>query len=83
MNAENIGRETREQADRVRKEAEKSEYILTEAEYETLLQYTIRKSRRNGKDDSYIPILLETEIRDYFFRNAVNAITFLRMMATT
>ena len=39
--------------------------------YDTL-QYTIRKAELNGKDESYIPILLENELRDFLMRNRIN-----------
>ncbi len=77
--SENITAEVREQAAKVRKRMEQKEYILTEAEYETLLQYTARKCRLNGKGEAYIPVLLEDEIKDYYFRNTINSISFAVM----
>ena len=34
--------------------------------------YTGRKCKCNGKGESYIPILFETELVDYFTRLAIN-----------
>ncbi|MCC8157493.1 MAG: hypothetical protein LIO54_09495 [Oscillospiraceae bacterium] len=74
---------TRNQSQEVREKLEKDGYVLASAEYEALLQYTARKSRLNKKPDDYIPLLLEDEIGNYFFRNAINATTLLRRMALT
>lgn len=78
-----IDETTRSQSQEVREQLEKEGYVLTSAEYEALLQYTARKSRLNKKPDDYIPLLLWDEIRNYFFRNAINATTLLRRMALT
>lgn len=76
-----ISTDARESAESVRKDAEQKGFILTGAEYEALLQYTARKCRLNGKGEDYLPILLADEIKDYFFRNAIN-VTSMLMMAT-
>ena len=72
---ESISCAAREQADCVRADAEKRGFILTGAEYEAILQYTARKC----KDEDYLPLLIEDEIKDYFFRNAINAVSLAAM----
>ena len=74
-----ISTDAREKAESVRKAAEDKGFVLTGAEYEALLQYTARKCEVNGKGEDYLPLLLADEIKDYFFRNAINATTLLRM----
>ena len=74
-----ISTDAREKAETVRKEAEDKGFVLSGAEYEALLQYTARKCEINGKGEDYLPLLLEDEIKDYFFRIANNAKTLLRM----
>lgn len=45
---------------------------FTEKEVEDVLKYTIRKAELNHKDDSYIPILFENELRDAVMREVIN-----------
>jgi hypothetical protein len=47
---------------KVREDMEKQGYVLTEEEYQIILEYTIRKSDRCGKGRDYVPLLLEDEI---------------------
>lgn len=54
---------------KVREDMEKQGYVLTEEEYQIILEYTIRKSDRCGKGRDYVPLLLEDEIKNYYFRN--------------
>ena len=58
---------------------EKQGYVLTEEEYQIILEYTIRKSDRRGKGRDYVPLLLEDEIKNYYFRNTVTAISLINM----
>ena len=37
-----------------------------------ITQYTIRKAELNGKDESYVPILLENELKDFLMRKKIN-----------
>lgn len=60
---------------KVREDMEKQGYVLTEEEYQIILEYTIRKSDRCGKGRDYVPLLLEDEIKNYYFRNTVTAIS--------
>ena len=53
--------------------------MLTEEEYQIILEYTIRKSGRCGKGMDYVPLLLEDEIKNYYFRNTVTAISLINM----
>ena len=54
-------------------------YVLTEEEYQIILEYAIRKSDRCGKGRDYVPLLLEDEIKNYYFRNTVTAISLINM----
>ena len=64
---------------KVREDMEKQGYVLTEEEYQIILEYTIRKSDRCGKGRDYVPLLLEDEIKNYYFRNTVTAISLINM----
>lgn len=64
---------------KVREDMEKKGYVLTEEEYQIILEHTIKKSDRCGKSREYVPLLLEDEIKDYYFRNTVTAISILTM----
>ena len=72
---EKISAHIREEAEKIRADAEQEGKTLTNTEYEFILQYAARKCCLNGKGEDYILIMLADEIRDYFFRCAVNAIT--------
>ena len=39
-----------------------------------IIKHTIRKCDLNGKDETYLPILFENELRDYQMRSQINAI---------
>ena len=52
---------------KVREDMEKQGYVLTEEEYQIILEYTIRKSDRCGKGRDYVPLLLEDEIKNNGF----------------
>lgn len=67
------------EANKVRKDMEKKGYVLTEEEYQIILEYTIKKNDRCGKSRGYVPLLLEDEIKDYYFRNTVTAISIINM----
>lgn len=64
---------------KVREDMEKQGYVLTEEEYQIILEYTIRKSDLCGKGRDYVPLLLEDEIKNYYFRNTVTAISLINM----
>lgn len=64
---------------KVREDMEKQGYVLTEEEYQIILEYTIRKSDRCGKGRDYVPLLLEDEIKNYYFRNTVTAISLINI----
>ena len=63
----------------VRKRLEGEGYVLTQQEYELILEHTERKMKLTGRGADYLPLLLEDEIKHYFFRCAINAATFLMM----
>lgn len=37
-----------------------------------IARHTIRKADLNGKDESYVPILLENELEDFLMRKYIN-----------
>lgn len=37
-----------------------------------ILKYSIRKCELNGKDEDYLPLMYENELRDYLMREAIN-----------
>ncbi len=45
---------------------------LDEQTFQEVLAYTARKSRMNGHDDDYIPLLLVDEIKDRISRERIN-----------
>ena len=63
----------------IRKRLEGEGYVLTQQEYELILEHTKRKLELTGHEMEYLPYLLEDEIKNYFFRCAINAATFLMM----
>ena len=67
--------EIRSQVDEIRERLAVEGYILADAEYESLLLYAERKRRLNGKDPDYLPLLMEDEIRQKCFRDAINAVS--------
>lgn len=63
----------------VRENLEKEGIVLSESEFNTVLEYTKRKMGLAKKEASYLVILLESEIRDYFFRNTITAASVMMM----
>lgn len=56
-----------------------SVFDISDEEVEEIIRYSRRKMEVNGITDSeYLPLLFEDEIKNYAFRNAINAITELR-----
>lgn len=54
-------------------------FDISDEEVEEIIRYSRRKMEVNGITDSeYLPLLFEDEIKNYAFRNAINAITELR-----
>lgn len=39
-----------------------------------IMRYTIRKAEQTGHDESYVPLLLRTELEDFVMRERINAI---------
>lgn len=63
----------------IRKECEKQGSKVDDEEFEDLLSYARRKADVLGKGESYISYLLPDVIREYLFRNTVNAISMAIM----
>lgn len=56
-----------------RKTAEtKTGFRISNEEYEKVLAYSRQKLRYIGKEEDYLPVLLENEIRDYCAGQAIN-----------
>ena len=56
-----------------------SVFDISDEDVEEIIRYSRRKMEVNGITDSeYLPLLFEDEIKNYAFRNAINAITELR-----
>lgn len=51
---------------------------ITDEEYERILEHSKRKLEIIHKDDDYLPLLLENEIRDYCSARAINMISLAR-----
>lgn len=65
---------------KVREDMEKQGYVLTEEEYQIILDvHESEKSDRCGKGRDYVPLLLEDEIKNYYFRNTITAISLINM----
>lgn len=39
-----------------------------------IARHTVRKAELTGQDESYVPMLLENELRDFVMRKRINAI---------
>lgn len=63
----------------IRKECEKEGCKVDDKEFGDLLSYARRKAGVLGKGESYISYLLPDVIREYIFRNTVNAISMAIM----
>ena len=67
----------------VRAELEGRGLVLDDEEYLSLVTYARRKAEVSGKGEDYIPLLLPDVIKEHFFRLAINAIGYSRMMEKT
>lgn len=63
----------------VKKQLEKDGYKISNAEFSCLVEYTRRKAKIAGKDETYIPILLPDMVKEYLFRMAVNMETMSKI----
>lgn len=63
----------------IKQELEKDGYILSNAEFQSLLEYARRKAEVAGKDESYLPLLLPDVIKEYFFRAYITETSLLMM----
>jgi hypothetical protein len=51
---------------------EKLGFKVPEDEYQSILAYAVRKLGYIKKDEDYLPLLLETEITDFYMRRYIN-----------
>lgn len=63
----------------IRKEMEAYGFNMEDEEFAEALEYSRRKAKAAGKDESYIPYLLPDVIRERFTRRAINSFTFAVM----
>ena len=47
-------------------------FLISEEIAEEVLEHSKRKSALNNKPDSYLPLLYENELTDYYMRLAIN-----------
>lgn len=62
---------------KIREEAEQQNIILTDDEFQNVVELCNRKIEMNGLGADYMELLLPDEIRHYAFRREVNKITFI------
>lgn len=58
---------------------EKLGFKVPEDEYQSILAYAVRKLGYIKKDEDYLPLLLETEITDFYMRRYINMQSMLIM----
>lgn len=58
---------------------EKLGFEVPEDEYQSILAYAVRKLGYIKKDEDYLPLLLETEITDFYMRRYINMKSMLIM----
>lgn len=56
-------------------------YTFDPMEIVQVVQLTVRKAEMNGKDESYVPILFENELRDHVMRERINEIGRMNLCA--
>lgn len=61
----------------IREEAEQQNIILTDNEFQRVIELCNRKIEMNGMGSDYMELLLPDEIKHYAFRREVNKITFI------
>jgi hypothetical protein len=60
---------------------EKLGFEVPEDDYQHILEYTVRKLDYVKKGMDYLPLLLETEITDFYMRQYINTRTMVLMNA--
>ena len=73
--------DTNELADIVFDVQRREGYTFDPMEVVQVVQLTVRKVEMNGKDDSYVPILFENELRDHVMRERINEIGRMNLCA--
>ena len=63
----------------VRKTMEEKGMVLTQQEFDLIVLHARRKLEIIHKGEEYLPLLLEDEIKNYFFRITVNAAGLMMM----
>lgn len=55
-------------------------YIISDSEIDEIIRHCIRKMEVAGIEDKerYLPMLFEDELKQYFIRRAINAVTLMR-----
>ena len=63
----------------VKRKEESTGYRFSVQQVASCIRYTVRKCLRLGKGEEYIPVLFQTELDDYLFRNTVNTASVYKM----
>lgn len=61
----------------VKIELEKEGYVISDSEFDCIVEYARRKAEASGKSESYLPVLIPDVVKEYFFRAAFNVATVL------
>lgn len=62
---------------------EKDGIRLSEAEYQSVVEYAKRKAEISGKDESYLMVLIPDVIKECFYNSYVTNISAMRMEGIT
>lgn len=57
----------------IRKSLESKGYIVADSQFQRIVSLARRKANLSGKGEKYIALLLPDVMKDYFYREAVNA----------
>lgn len=55
-------------------------FCISDEEVQEVKEHCLRKMEIAGKQDDYFELLFPDAVREYLFREIMNAISFLRMM---
>lgn len=69
--------------DELRINIEKDGIKLSEAEYQSVVEYAKRKAEISGKDESYLMVLIPDVIKESLYNSYVTNISVMRMEGIT
>ncbi|MCC8066392.1 MAG: hypothetical protein LIO94_04740 [Clostridiales bacterium] len=61
----------------IKDELENKGYVISDSEFDCIVEYARRKAETSGKDEGYLPLLIPDVVKEYFFRTACNMATVL------